>query len=90
MQQNPLTISGCVSVPLQNVAITNADSGWYYAQIDLSSYIPSGTTAYSVITNSFDANVIPVINGNYLTLRCPVSKTITSPQRIAIVFYATF
>ena len=94
MQKNVFNPIQSAIVPLQGTEITTADSGWYIAQIDLSPYIPSGAVPIGIETISFDGNIIPVLNINtntgvsYLTLRSPVSKTITSAYRRVMVFYS--
>ena len=84
------TIIQYVSVDLSGVQITNSDSGWYYAEIDITSYIPSGSWVISVAKGgSWDANVFitPYGRRGSIILSCPVQKTLGN-NRNAILYYA--
>lgn len=77
------------TIDLSGTKIDTADSGWYYAQVDITSYVPDGQWVISVVNiDNWDTNVFISIYGkrDKIILRCPVQKTLGSNRKV-ILYY---
>lgn len=90
IQQSAVNIIHYTTVDLSGTQINTAESGWYYATVDITSYIPNGNWVIGVAkTDNWDANVFITIYGrrDRIILTCPTQKTLGGNRRV-ILYYA--
>ena len=77
-----------VDFSVAGTAVTSADAGWYYAEVDLPNTIPQGTLVIGVgKAGSWDASVFFSLYGNSkILITSPTSRTLGSNRNIRIFY----
>ena len=72
-------------VDISGTVINQPDAGWYLAKVPFT--LPTGAIPLGVMTQAFDASVIPVLRHNEITLRSPQVITLPSNRVIVVTYF---